>query len=70
MVHSVEYLKSRVSQPLALKLGSKARLLTVEAHGDQIRGLAICPGKIVSYVLCAQSKKLFSKDVLTIHSKA
>ncbi len=66
MLQSIESLVEKVSEPLGSTFGAEAKVLTVEAHGREIRGLARTPGKIVRYVLDAQSHQLRTFDHLTL----
>ena len=66
MLKSIEALRSKVCGPLFDTLGPQARLLTVEAHGDEVRGLAFCPGKVVRYVLSANEQIFSIRNLLTL----
>ena len=66
MLQSIESLISKVSLPLGSIFGPGTKVLTVEAHGHEIRGFARTPGKIVRYVLDAQSHHLRTFDHLTL----
>ncbi len=70
MLKSVQYLKNKLSGPLGDCCGPNARLLTVEVHGEEVRGLAICPGRIVKYVLEAQSEQFRTEELLILTDKA
>jgi|TARA_X000000950_G_scaffold98060_1_gene123988 hypothetical protein len=41
-------------------------MLTAEVHGSEVRGLAICPGRVVRYVLDAQKSHLDTVDLLRL----
>jgi|TARA_B100001778_G_C18062985_1_gene395034 hypothetical protein len=41
-------------------------MLTAEVHGSEVRGLAICPGRVVRYVLDAQKSNLDTVDLLRL----
>ncbi|HJN35833.1 MAG: hypothetical protein AB8E87_13040 [Prochlorococcus sp.] len=41
-------------------------MITAEVHGNEVRGLALCPGKVVRYVLEAQTSRLRTSDMLRI----
>ena len=43
-----------------------ARPLTVEVHGAEVRGLAICPGRVVRYVLDGRSERFRTIDMLRL----
>ena len=55
MLRSVDDLRLAVAGPLEDRCGPQARMLTVELHGKEVRGLAICPGRVVKYVLMRAS---------------
>lgn len=66
MLRSVDALRQAVTGPLNDRCGPKARMLTVELHGVEVRGLAICPGRVVRYVLDASRKRFRTIDLLRI----
>jgi len=66
MLRSIESLQTSIKGPLSKSLGPKAKVLTVEAHGENIKGLALCPGKVVKYILNAQDNRITTKDLLTL----
>ena len=66
MLKSVDTLRSTVSGPLAERCGSEARMLTAELHGMEVRGLAFCPGRVVRFVLDAQTQRLQTVDLLRL----
>ena len=66
MLKSVDTLRSTVSGPPAERCGSVARMLTAELHGKEVRGLAFCPGRVVRFVLDAQTQRLETVDVLRL----
>ena len=66
MLKSVDTLRSTVSGPLAERCGSEARMLTAELHGKEVRGLAFCPGRVVRFVLDAQTQRLQTVDLLRL----
>ncbi len=66
MLTSIDTLLERVSGPLGVSCGPEAKVLTAEMHGEEVRGLAICPGKVVRYVLAAQASDLRTADLLTL----
>ena len=70
MLYSTAALLKKVSGPVGHALGSKAKILTVELHGDEVRGLVSCPGKIVRYVLHAQTKRFHTAVLMKIASKS
>ncbi|MBM5807586.1 MAG: hypothetical protein FJ056_07820 [Cyanobacteria bacterium M_surface_10_m2_179] len=58
---------------LLRQLGSHSQLISLEQQGDRrVRGLAVCSGRILSYVLDAQSQRLSTKPLfnLLLHSRA
>ena len=66
MLKSVDTLRRVVSGPLAERCGSEARMLTAELHGMEVRGLAFCPGRVVRFVLDAQTQRLQTVDLLRL----
>ncbi len=66
MLQSTEYLFNIVSGPLDDCFGPNAKVLTVETHGEEVRGLALCPGKVVRYVFNAQTRSFKSAELLSI----
>lgn len=66
MLRSVDSLRNEVSGPLTFSMGPKAKILTTEVHGDEVRGLALCPGKVVQYVFTAQHQRLRTKALLSL----
>lgn len=66
MLRSVDSLRTEISGPLTSLLGSKAKILTAEVHGDEVRGLALCPGKVIQYVFAAQTQRLRTKSLLSL----
>ena len=64
MLKSVDNLRDAVSGPLTDRCGTQARMLTAELHGDEVRGLALCPGRVVRFVLDAQTSRLSTVDLL------
>ncbi len=66
MLGSVTTLKRLVSAPLRRTCGQSTKLLSIEVHGDKIKGLALMPGKVVKYVLEAQSNKFRVSDMLSV----
>jgi hypothetical protein len=41
-------------------------MLTAELHGMEVRGLAFCPGRVVRFVLDAQTQRLQTVDLLRL----
>ncbi len=70
MLCSVEALKNQVKEPLGEFLGPKTKVLTVESHGLEVRGLAFCPGKVVRYVFQEDLKKLVISELLTLRKQS
>lgn len=66
MLRSVDALRLAVSGPLEDRCGPNARPLTVELHGAEVRGLAICPGRVVRYVLDSQRSRFRTVDLLKL----
>ena len=68
-MHSIETLQNQVATPLLECFGPTTRVLTVEDHNNEVRGLALCPGKIVKYIYQIQSKQLRTIDLLAIKKR-
>ena len=66
MLRSVDALKRLVQEPLSASCGPQARMLTAEVHGGLICGLAICPGRVVRYVMDDQTQRLKTVDLLRL----
>ena len=66
MLRSIEKLQDKVKGPLSERFGPKARILTVEFYGTEIRGLAFCPGRVVKYVFQCQTDKFSTYDLLFV----
>ena len=66
MLKSVDTLRDDVTGPLADCCGEQARMLTAELHGEEVRGLAICPGRVVRFVLDAQTNRMSTVDLLRL----
>ena len=54
MLKSVDALRQVISGPLQDACGPQARMLTAEVHGTEVRGLALCPGRVVRFVMDEQ----------------
>ncbi|QNI73548.1 hypothetical protein [Synechococcus sp. NOUM97013] len=66
MLRSVDRLCREVIGPLQDRCGPQARVLTAEVHGDEVRGLAFCPGKVLRYVLEAENRRLKTTALLRL----
>ena len=66
MLRSVDRLRREVAAPLRDRCGPQARVLTAEIHGDEVRGLAFSPGRVMRYVLVAQNQKLRTTELLKL----
>ena len=66
MLRSVDRLLREVTGPLQDRCGPQARVLTTEVHGDEVRGLAFCPGKVLRYVLTAHNRPIKTTEVLRL----
>tara|TARA_Y100001968_G_C18925284_1_gene511700 strand:+ start:111 stop:338 length:228 start_codon:yes stop_codon:yes gene_type:complete len=69
MLHSTDSLQTLVSGPLLDCFGPKTKVLTVEDHDIEVRGIALCPGKVVKYVYKVQTQELNTFDLLSIKKK-
>ena len=66
MLRSVDRLCREVIGPLQERCGPQARVLTAEVHGDEVRGLAFCPGKVLRYVLEAKGQRFKTTSLLRL----
>lgn len=66
MLRSVDMLLCEVTGPLKDRCGPQARVLTAEVHGDEVRGLAFCPGKVLRYVLAARNRRIKTTEMLRL----
>lgn len=66
MLKSVDTLRKLVAKPLHERCGPEACVLTTELHGDEIRGLAFSPGRVLRYVLNNDTKRLRLSVLLAI----
>ena len=66
MLRSVDRLLCEVTGPLQERCGPQARVLTAEVHGDEVRGLAFCPGRVLRYVLAASKRRIKTTDLLRL----
>ena len=66
MLRSVDSLLCEVTGPLQERCGPQARVLTAEVHGDEVRGLAFCPGRVLRYVLAASKRRIKTTDLLRL----
>ena len=66
MLKSIDTLTEKVFGPLSDTCGPNAKLLTVEAHTGEIRGLALCSGKVVRFVLRTNEEIFLVSNLLTL----
>ena len=66
MLKSVDALRHVISGPLQDTCGPQARMLTAEVHGTEVRGLALCPGRVVRFVMDEQLQRLQVADLLRL----
>ena len=66
MLKSVDALRHAISGPLKDACGPQARMLTAEVHGTEVRGLALCPGRVVRFVMDEQLQRLQVADLLRL----
>ena len=66
MLKSVDALRHVISGPLQDACGPQARMLTAEVHGTEVRGLALCPGRGVRFVMDEQLQRLQVADLLRL----
>ena len=66
MLKSVDALRHSISGPLEDACGPQARMRTAEVHGTEVRGLALCPGRVVRFVMDEQLQRLQVADLLRL----
>ena len=66
MLKSVDALRRSISGPLEEACGPHARMLTAEVHGTEVRGLALCPGRVVRFVMDERLERLQVADLLRL----
>ena len=66
MLKSVDALRLVIRGPLEDACGPQARMLTAEVHGTEVRGLALCPGRVVRYVMDERLQRLQNDDRLRL----
>ena len=66
MLKSVDALRRSIRGPLEDACGPQARMLTAEVHGSEVRGLALCPGRVVSFVMDDRLEGLQVVDLLRL----
>ena len=55
-----------VHGPLTKACGPTTRLLTAEGLGPEVRGLALCPGRVVRFVFDARNEQFNAMDRLRL----
>lgn len=66
MLKSVDSLKEAVSGPLLQSFGSDTRVINLSVYGTEVRGLALCPGRVVRFVFESKSRSLRCEEVLAV----
>ena len=66
MLKSVDAVHIAVHGPLTKACGPKTRMLTAEVHGPEVRGLALCPGRVVRYVFDPRNEHFKTMDLLRL----
>lgn len=66
MLKSVDAVHIAVHGPLTKAFGPTTRLLTAEVHGPEVRGLALCPGRVVRFVFDARNEQFKTMDHLRL----
>ena len=66
MPKSIDALRRAVHGPLQDACGPEVRMLTAEVHGAEVRGLALCPGRVVRFVMDEQQAQLHTADLLRL----
>ena len=66
MLKSVDAVHIAVHGPLTKSCGPRTRMLTAEVHGPEVRGLALCPGRVVRYVFDARNEHFKTMDLLKL----
>ena len=65
-------IREHLRQQLSDQLGAHAQLISLEEGCRQLRGLAVCSGRVLSYVLDAESERLRTRPLfhLLLRSRA
>ncbi len=63
---TTEKLFETVSGPVGKAIGPNAKVLTVELHGYEVRGLVACSGRVLRYVLEAESSRIRTREIMAI----
>ena len=66
MIRSIDFLRRKVEPRLNSVFGSNVKILRVEAHGNDVKGLALFPGRIIRFEFETNSEILRTSDVLAI----
>ncbi len=66
MLKSIDRLKETAAFALEDAFGLKIKVLTVSLHETEVRGLALCPGKVVRYVFESRTKQLSFEELLSV----
>ena len=66
MLKYVDAVHIAVHGPLTKACGPRTRMLTAEVHGPEVRGLALCPGRVVRYVFDARNEHFKTVDLLRL----
>ena len=60
-------LRRRLQSQLRRELGSQAELVSLSADGDRrLRGVAICSGRVLSFVLDAEDQRLRTRPLFEL----
>ncbi|MEY4297413.1 MAG: hypothetical protein RLZZ423_592 [Cyanobacteriota bacterium] len=60
-------LRERLQRELRRTLGEPAELVSVRADGDRrVRGLVLCAGRVLSFVLDAEEQRLRTQPLLEL----
>ncbi len=70
MICSIDTLREEVMEKLSSNFGTKVKVLSVESHSEEVRGLAVCPGKVIKYVFFSRTKHIRTVELLKLHSNS
>jgi hypothetical protein len=60
-------IRERLRRQLSAQLGAQTQLISFEqGNSQQLRGLAVCSGRVLSYVLDAQSERLRTRPLFEL----
>jgi hypothetical protein len=66
MLKSVDAVHIAVYGYLTKACGPTTRMLTAEVHGPEVRGLALCSGRVIRFVFDARNEQFKTMDHLRL----